>query len=623
VPQQGGKLVGREVYDDNGGVRVLDADGKEIVSRKSKLADAAAPDLSADVRELVVVRMPLRSRAKVFEDVSLDASRPLADEANACYLYAEPEQALELLVGAMTEGNAAEARLIFRDLFAAHGDVRRGLFTLLSAAGATVCTEPAFQLYLAGHKDDPLARYFALLDNPAYTFLHGTTAMDFGGRVGPAGGLFARLAEFRDLETRWNAHGTWAGAVLRRVDEKRTFDFIRRNRDNVLGWAMQIHAGNHVAANDDRLQLALAETWAVLAGDDPDAYTARYEQARRLLRAGKRDGARKLFLDLYDKARKAAGLPLIDGDFRDALRGGGADEWTALVWKTATELVEKHDRPAAVLLAWQCRQVGDEPLSDNLLAFVLDRLPPGAEATEATLAAVNFLRQTDRPARADDLLNGLIAADPANANNADLWRLAAQLAEKRNKPARAAECLETALDLEYRDLPPVIDLQAWRADYGKVLSYYETQATTLAGAHTTPPDDLAARTIRAADRWRAHDPEARDACQAAATILRTLRYKDGAWDYLTTPAAANPDAVSWPGLADDLSRQGDPELANRSFAAACEHDPDNALLLWRRAMNLRQAGWAADECFRRLADGQWPEQYQWVRERARWQLAHE
>ena len=69
-------------------------------------------------------------------------------------------------------------------------------------------------------------------------------------------------------------------------------------------------------------------------------------------------------------------------------------------------------------------------------------------------------------------------------------------------PDRAAACLETALDLEYADLPPVIDLQAWRADYGKLLVYYQTQATTLAGRTDAAPADLAARTIRAADRSR-------------------------------------------------------------------------------------------------------------------------
>lgn len=78
--------------------------------------------------------------------------------------------------------------------------------------------------------------------------------------------------------------------------------------------------------------------------------------------------------------------------------------------------------------------------------------------------------------------------------------------------------------------------------------------------------------------------------------------------------------MSWTGTAQDLIRQGDVDLADRSFAAACEQDPDDALLLWQRAMSLRQAGRDADALLHRLADGEWPEQYQWVRARAKWQL---
>ncbi len=615
-----GKVALREVYDDNGGVRVFGADGKELGNHRSKVADAPAPDLSVDAADLVVLRMPLRSRDRVFEDVGLDASRPLADEMNACYSYWQGDEAVELLAGAVTEGKADEAQLIFRDCFAAHGDVRRGLFTLLAAAGANVCTEPAFQAYLSDHKDDPLARYFALLGNAGYDFVHGWTRTDLGAKVGPADSFLGRLAAFHDLETRWQSGpSVWVDAVLRRADEERTFDFIRRNRDNVLGWALQIHVQNQAPVQNRRLRLALAETWGVLAGDD-GAYAARYEQARCLLFAEKRDEAAKRFKALYAQALKAGVLPMIDGNFREALQAKDADGWGALVWKTAADFIDKKDRVDAVMLAWQCRQVGDQPLSDNLLAFVLGDAPKGADGLAPTLTAVAFLSHTDQLAEADGLLNRLIAADPSNANNPDLWRLAAGLAERRQRSARAAECLETALDLEYAHLPPVIDLQAWRSDYGKLLAYYQTQATTFADAHATPPADLAARTIRAADRWRAHDPEAAAACQTAAAILRALGEDDAAWEYLTTPEALRPGSVSWTGTAQDLIRQGDVYLADRSFAAACEQDPDNALLLWQRAMSLRQAGWDADALLHQLADGEWPEQYQWVRERAKWQL---
>ncbi len=240
------KVMAREIYDGDGGVRVLDADGKEVSADHRKVADAPAPDLSADVTGLVVVRMPLRSRDRVFGDLGLDSSRPLSDEVNGCYPYLEPEQAVELLAGAMTEGNAGEAAMIHRDCFEAHGDQQRGLFTLLAAAGVNLCAEPAFQQYLSNHKDDPLAQYFALLGNGMYAFLHGETTLDLGEKVGAPDGFLRRLAEFHDLQTRWDSSGwRWIDPALRRADEARTFDYIRRNHDNAFGWALQIHVQNH------------------------------------------------------------------------------------------------------------------------------------------------------------------------------------------------------------------------------------------------------------------------------------------------------------------------------------------------------------------------------------------
>ncbi len=285
--------------------------------------------------------------------------------------------------------------------------------------------------------------------------------------------------------------------------------------------------------------------------------------------------------------------------------------------------MDKKDRPAVVTLAWQCRQIGDEPLSDNLLAFALDHLPKDAEGRAATLAAVEYTWRTDQLAEADDLLNRLLSDESSTIADADLWRLAAQLAESRQTPdwaARAAARLETALNLDYGDLPPVIDLQSWRADYGKLLSYYQALAVAVPNA---APADLATRAIRAVDRWRAHDPDGADgACQTAATILRALGQENAAWEYLTTPAGLHPGGVSWSNLAHQLRKEGDAGLADRSFAAACEQDPDDALVEWERAMNLRQAdrGIEADALLHRLAEGEWPERFRWVQAQAQRQL---
>ena len=116
---------------------------------------------------------------------------------------------------------------------------------------------------------------------------------------------------------------------------------------------------------------------------------------------------------------------------------------------------------------------------------------------EAMLAAVEYLWATDQLAQADELVSRRDGG-PGECQECRSVATGRALAERRQKPDLAAHYLEIALDLEYRDLPPVIDLQSWRADYGKVLSYYQTHAEWLTAAGVP----VAAQVIRTADRWR-------------------------------------------------------------------------------------------------------------------------
>jgi Flp pilus assembly protein TadD len=138
------------------------------------------------------------------------------------------------------------------------------------------------------------------------------------------------------------------------------------------------------------------------------------------------------------------------------------------------------------------------------------------------------------------------------------------------------------------------------------------------------PADFRAKVVRAADRWRALDPESTQASQLAARTLQLLGDRELVWDYLTTPIARHPtEAGPWSNLGETLQRQGDPALADRAFRAAFEAEPTNAQLLWDRAQNLRQGGQAAEarKLYRQLAEGTWQPRFNWLQTQARWQLA--
>jgi tetratricopeptide (TPR) repeat protein len=201
--------------------------------------------------------------------------------------------------------------------------------------------------------------------------------------------------------------------------------------------------------------------------------------------------------------------------------------------------------------------------------------------------------------------------------------MASQLAEKRGQTDQATAALERALDLEYRHLPDVIDLEPWRNEHRQLLTHYRRLAESAAELKTAPPADLLARTVRVADRWRAHDPETAAACNAAAEVLEMLGARTLAWEYRTTAAGLRAgEASTLLGLASDLGRQGQFDEADAAFQVAAAAEPDNAAVLWERAQTLRQAGKAeeARTVLRRLVEGDWPESYRGIQDRARREL---
>ena len=254
-----------------------------------------------------------------------------------------------------------------------------------------------------------------------------------------------------------------------------------------------------------------------------------------------------------------------------------------------------------------------------------------------TLAVIEFLQEMGQTAQADQMLRKLLL-DPKQAQRPTLWRLASTLAHKRDMPAQSIECLEKALDLEFRgadfqsaqgtfgqieNLPhrsEVVDLQQVRQEYAQLLTHYQALADAMVALKIEPPAAFLPKVVRTADRWRALDPNSTDVCQAAAQILQRLGDRDLGFDYLTTPIGQRPnEAEPWVDLASTLCRKGELKLADRAYRAAFEAEPTNAQILWDRAQNLHQAGenQGAQRLFRQLAEGSWPQRFQGIQTQAR------
>jgi tetratricopeptide (TPR) repeat protein len=200
-----------------------------------------------------------------------------------------------------------------------------------------------------------------------------------------------------------------------------------------------------------------------------------------------------------------------------------------------------------------------------------------------------------------------------------LWRLAAALAKHRGLPARSAEYLDQALDLEYSQESEAMELQRLRADFGELLERYRDAADGLAGSGDDAKQQVVARVVRAADRWRSWDPHAGDACRLAADALARLGAVDLAWDYLTSPLVGATEAsIAWDERGREYRRQGQYELAQRAYALAFEMHPANAEILWNRAQALLEAGHRdrAQPLLQELVRGSWEKKYDWIRRHA-------
>jgi hypothetical protein len=601
-----GEVLLRQVCEAGGSVRLLDKTGKELAVRHGKLSEPVAPDVSPDTRNLVVLDLPFRSREHLVKVLKLEKTG---------YEQMRFADALRLLAADVAAGNGAEAVKVFRQALHAREQRQLGLYVLLAAGGQSLDAENLD--VLAEHMDEPLAQYLALHSSPVLR----KHASQWAAASAPWGGesYLQHLALTHALLQRWSDERVNKGSAARVLaDRQRALDYVRKNKD-AFAWAL-LGLLQDRAGDSPTLHGELAESWRLFEDQPEFRYAARYEFARSLLKAGQRAEARKRFRALYEETLQDGILPPVDADFRLALQGGSAtaDLWTELLRKTAQGLVKEQRRPAVLALARQCWQLADAALADQLIAIALDGAPE-KERTPLSVAAVEFFRETAQLPQADDLLHQLLA-DAKLARRADLWRLAADVAAKRDMTGRSLECLEHALDAEYAKLPAVIDLETVRTEYGKLLEHYQNLADAMVTLKVQPPAGFLAKVVRMADRWRALDREQASACQTAARILRVLGERELGWDYLTTPVGLKPnEAGPWVELAQGLRRTGDLSLADRAYRAASEAEPTNADYLWERADNLRQAGRQPEalQLFRRIAEGRWQPRFQPTQARAR------
>jgi ferric-dicitrate binding protein FerR (iron transport regulator) len=616
-----GTVLFRQRYGADGTVTFhAGDDAKALSTTKLPIAAAQEPSLKPHLKELVVVPMPLRS---------LDYLAVCVPNQHDFETY-DADTAIERLATLCANGNQAEAVELFGRRFHARGDHRIGFYVLLAGSGAGIDPTtvqpwgrgrgPVRLDVAAEHPTSPLAFY---LSYQFETRVKGQESR-LGKLGGPEDGFVQRLARARELFYSWQVGGKDDKAALDGIPANRddTLQFVGKSPLPVMDWALldaAIGARGIPAERDDHVPLI--KVYQVTGERLGLEYEARYEAALAFRNAGRHTKARELWRKLYLDTVEAGELPRIEGHFREALKepGDGGPSYTDLVRRAARTLAKRGQRLEGIGLAWQTHQLGDAELANELLATCLNACEPGLERGLVRLAAVRYYTATAQFTRGEGLMRLVLAEEPFKFSPS-LWRQAAQLATDSRQPARAIACLEQALDLEYQHLPTVVDLASVRAEYANLLGHYQQMADALALLEKGPPPEFLARVVKAADRWRALDPDPTRVCQLTAKILQTVGAAELAWDYLTTPIGMKPnEAAPWLDLASALQTDGHLDLADKAYALAYDAEPTNAQILWDRARNLLQAGRTQDarQVYQAIADGTWQPRFEGLQNSAK------
>ncbi len=605
----------RETYDSSGTLRLLDADGKECLNRTIVTEPCEAPDLRPDP-SLVVLPLPWRTREHVL------AARGLTDDG--AHKNWSTEDALAVLAAETAAGNEKILSTIGW-CFLAKGDRRPGFYTLLLAAGVKWDAKPDDDPYGVRHLFVPLQ------STPDELITHYVTALQESQlgkeKVGPLGGSAdafpSRLAQLHDLWLDWQQLvGQKLSADQLAELERQTAQFVNQAPSaafavSALAAVAQYGGKEPLARIGDKVAPSLRQF-------GPAAFPLRLLHAESVAETEKTGRGRDLFRALIDDMLDARIVPRLSPETKATFFPGNEepDAWQAIVDRITNESVAHLVGPQALSVAFSLHQLGAKDHAERIFASVTASTAAQGPGPE-TLAAVSYLWQIGQRPRAEAMLGALLETDPFK-DAPTLWRFAGLMAEEQGRPARAAECLDRALALQFDRLPEEVNLNLIRTDYGRLLGLFDQAAQS---GPSSDPDFQAGRISRivaSADRWRSLDPQPAEPCRLAGAALARLGAVDLAWDYVTSPlATADQPPINWSDLASNFHQQGQYELADRAYGLAFKADPTNAEILWNRARARIESGRGSEarDLLQTLASGSWNSKYGAVQQQAKRALA--
>ena len=610
------EVVARQVFLKDGGTVWQDAKGTVLARQTRIVAPASAPSLQPKTEDLVVMEMPIRTRDHLIAQAKKRGLDPEKDPASLEQWF---------IAECATKELSNNILLHLSNMLRAKNDRRLGFLTLLNSTGVRLNYENLTNAYGKDwsidiekhHPKDPLTMLL----------VQGKRDIANGGNEflkeipGPQAGFVQRLSRFRNLWQAWQQQTPIRDAAGLPLERAKVLAFLQDTPSPTFAYAIldTMQRRCNIAPTEP-MWAAAAQRFVPISDPLGLGYVFRYEHARSLWQAGNGADAIAAFRKLHADTLSLGVLPPIDAGFRQVLQMplGAGPHFVGFTRKTLDDVLAKKDYGLAFQLAAQMEQLGDEGLANEIMGTILARADD-KERNALTLVNVQILTQRRQFAQADRLLQKLLD-DKKLAQAPELWHWRAELAKQHGQTAESIACLEKALDLEYADLPELVDLERVRTDYRTLLNYYQTLAESLTTLKSAAPKALLAKVVRSADRWRLLDVDAAEPSMLAGKIFHTLGQHELAWDYWTTPIDLHPaESKPWLDLAQTLQAEGDLAKADRAFALAFEAEPTNAEILWQRAQNQVRQGQTkeARELYRQIADGKWQERFNATVEQAR------
>ncbi|MFP4058226.1 MAG: VIT domain-containing protein [Candidatus Brocadiia bacterium] len=420
-----------------------------------------------------------------------------------------------------------------------------------------------------------------------------------------SGGLMGHLAAYRAVV---HSHD--------RPEELRAF--VEAYRRSPLLFAAAYYVSNWQRNRKGRP----SEAWRALLAHPRWRFAAIHMAARENLAEGASRRVAEAFDALHrELSEKGVELPVSDRVAAILKRVEDGEPWQRVV-RRARAAAEKTEGAAPLLrFAEMALRNGEAELAERAIAQA-ESLAGGRERPTVVLAIAQAEWAGGRPKEAFGLYEQLLADLEGRGvpPSAGLLAAAARLAEQAGETGRAIELEERSLALEHRELPELINLQAYRTRYRWLWSQYHRRV--LEAARAGDRQSLDAWLARARKTWRlwySVDPESPWLLKHMASLLADAGRTAEAWLYLSTLIDRKPrDAETYYHLAQWCRGRKRLDQAQQWLARAYEWDTANPRWLLERAKVLREMGRQddADRLFQRIIDGQWAPGLEGYKQRA-------